>query len=151
MPADYQQRNRSRGRLQRHPSDVAMSNAEESTESNPLPPASGVGPGATPIVWRCPFDFLGCVHIAVGLPQWDQHYQWHTVGQLPRYLECPFIGCSWSCRTEAFGHETWEKRLLHILEAHRSGGTIRMAPSRDMVTYLFEEGMLSDEQARDLR
>ncbi|KAM3423695.1 hypothetical protein BST61_g1107 [Cercospora zeina] len=151
MVAAYQRNNRSRSTLQRQTSDVAMSNSGEPTAStNPIP-TSGVAPGSTPIVWRCPFGFLGCVYIAEGLPQWDQHYQWHTSGQLPRYLECPFIGCSWSFRNNAFGPETWEKRLLHIMEAHTTGASVRTHPSRGMAEYLFEEGMLSDEQARDLR
>ncbi|KAF2207825.1 hypothetical protein CERZMDRAFT_107685 [Cercospora zeae-maydis SCOH1-5] len=50
-----------------------------------------------------------------------------------------------------FGPETWEKRLLHIIEAHKSGASVRTHPSRGMAEYLFEEGMLSDEQVRDLR
>ena len=150
--AAIQRSNRDGSGLQRTTSDVAMNNAGESTtpSDNP-PPASGVAPGATPIVWRCPFGFLGCAHIADGLPQWDQHYRWHTSGQLPRYLECPFITCNWSCGNDAYGPETWQKRLFHIIQAHESGGTIRTHPSTGMARYLFEERMLSDEQEIELR
>lgn len=138
---------------QRTYSNMTMDHAGSvaSPISHDMLPASGVTQNSTPIIWRCPFGFVGCDHIARGLPQWDQHCQWHTRGQLPRYLECPFIGCSWSCRSDTHGSKTWEQRLLHIITSHEAGGTLLTHATKGMAEYLYEEHMLDDEQAQSLR
>ena len=113
-----------------------------------------IAPPSRPQILECPFDFLFCFLTFSNITDWFKHSLVHfqtpggyNIGP-PTHSECCF------CDYEFQGspQQCWQDRMSHVAVHHELSHTLAHArPNFPLYRYLWENGLMSDVDYRQLR